>query len=66
MATLSTSFTKDSSETAVIVPGKPGITASFTDLSREISSFQEKLAKVGITHGSAVSIALPNSYEFIV
>ena len=27
---------------------------------------QEKLAKIGITEGSPVSIALPNTYEFIV
>jgi len=29
-------------------------------------SFQEKLANLGITEGDAVSLALPNSFEFIV
>jgi long-subunit acyl-CoA synthetase (AMP-forming) len=32
----------------------------------ECSSFQRKLAAIGIGHGSPVSIAVVNSYEFIV
>src|ERR1700755_721308 len=66
MATLSNSFPKQSDSTAVIVPGKAPLTVSFSQLSAEISSFQNKLAKLGISRGAAVSIALPNTYEFIV
>jgi oxalate---CoA ligase len=35
-------------------------------LTRDILDFQAKLATLGISHGDAVSIALPNSYEFVV
>jgi len=35
-------------------------------LSYEIEAFQKKLAKLGVQPGAAVSIALPNSYAFIV
>lgn len=65
--TLAASFHKDSSATAVIVPGKPhALTVSYKQLSSDIASFQEKLAAIGVVAGSAVSIALPNSYEFII
>ncbi|KAK8158563.1 hypothetical protein BKA80DRAFT_222818 [Phyllosticta citrichinensis] len=64
--TLSTAFSAQSPSTAVIVPGKPALTVSYHQLSQEIASFQKKLAALGITPQSAVSIALPNSYEFIV
>ena len=66
MATLSTSFPSKSDEVAVIVPGANPLSVSFTQLNAEIRSFQQKLAKLGIGHGAAVSIALVNSYEFIV
>jgi non-ribosomal peptide synthetase component E (peptide arylation enzyme) len=66
MATLSTSFPSKSDEIAVIVPGENPLSVSFTQLNAEIRSFQQKLAKLGIGHGAAVSIALANSYEFIV
>lgn len=67
MQTLSTSFSKDSAATAVIVPGAPTpLTISYRQLNYEIQSFQQKLAKLGVQPGAAVSIALPNSYEFIV
>jgi oxalate---CoA ligase len=66
MATLADSFSKTSSSTAVIVPGKPALTVSYKQLCDEVFSFQKKLAAVGITAESAVSIAIPNSYEFIV
>lgn len=65
-ATLSTSFPRDSSETAVIVPGSPALKVSFSQLNADITKFQKKLAGLGITPGAAVSIALPNSYPFIV
>ena len=66
MATLATSFPSKSDVTAVIVPGKNPLSVSFTQLNSEIRSFQRKLAKLGIGEGAAVSIALINSYEFIV
>src|SRR5277367_5090414 len=67
MGTLSTAFSKTSSSTAIIVPSKPNLLAvSYKQLTTDILSFQSKLAEVGINHGAAVSIALPNTYEFIV
>ncbi|MCJ1313426.1 hypothetical protein MMC25_007104 [Agyrium rufum] len=68
MATLSTSFfPPDSSQPAIIVPGKPSpLTITYAQLSDEVASFQRKLAALGIAPQSAVSIALPNSYEFII
>lgn len=67
MATLSTAFSKKSDSPAIIVPNKPNpITVSYKQLATEVLSFQRKLAALGIDHGAAVSIALPNTYEFIV
>ncbi|ROT41508.1 peroxisomal-coenzyme A synthetase [Sodiomyces alkalinus F11] len=52
---------------AIIIPSKPKpLIATYADLKREAASFQQKLAAIGITKGSAVSIAVVNSYEFIV
>jgi acyl-CoA synthetase (AMP-forming)/AMP-acid ligase II len=64
--TLANSFSKDSNATAIIVPGKPAFHISYQRLSADVKAFQLKLAKLGIKPESAVSIALPNSYEFIV
>lgn len=64
--TLANAFSAQSQSAAVIVPGKPALTVSYQQLSADVASFQKKLAALGITPGSAVSIALPNSYEFIV
>lgn len=51
----------------MIIPGTPhALTVTFQQLTAEVSSFQQKLAKLGVTPQAAVSIALPNSYEFIV
>ncbi|KAF1988110.1 acetyl-CoA synthetase-like protein [Aulographum hederae CBS 113979] len=66
MATLANYFSKNSDSTAIIVPGSPPLTISYRQLSAEILSFQHKLAALGISVSSAVSIALPNSYEFII
>ncbi|KAF2100661.1 acetyl-CoA synthetase-like protein [Rhizodiscina lignyota] len=66
MSTLANSFQQQSSSPAVIVPGAHSLTVSYSGLCREIHSFQEKLAALGISAGSAVSIAIPNTYEFIV
>src|SRR5438045_125676 len=65
--TLSNSFDRNGDATAIIVPWKPhALTVSYKQLSAEVVSFQMKLAKLGIAPHSAVSIALPNSYEFII
>lgn len=67
MATLSQSFSATSASTAVIVPLKPTpLTVSYQQLHSHVAAFQEKLAKLGISHGAAVSLAFVNSYEFIV
>lgn len=67
MSTLSNSLAKDGSATAIIVPGKPKpLTISYEQLTSEVVAFQRKLANLGIAPEAAVSIALPNSYEFIV
>ena len=64
--TLANSFQKDSQATAIIVPGHPAITISYQRLTADVKSFQHKLAALGVRPEYAVSIALPNSYEFIV
>ncbi|KAJ4294378.1 hypothetical protein N0V90_008068 [Kalmusia sp. IMI 367209] len=64
--TLENAFSKDSTSTAVIVPGKPALSVSYQKLAADVKGFQQKLAKVGISAEAAVSIALPNTYEFIV
>ncbi len=65
--TLSNSFQQGGDATAIIIPSKPkALTVSYKDLCSEVASFQQKLARLGIAPQSAVSIALPNTYEFIV
>ncbi|KAI0474406.1 AMP-binding enzyme [Xylaria cf. heliscus] len=67
MATLKSSVNGASSSVAIIIPSKPSpLTVTYQDLLAECSSFQRKLAAIGITRGSPVSIAVINSYEFIV
>ncbi|KAL1612438.1 hypothetical protein SLS60_000665 [Paraconiothyrium brasiliense] len=65
-ATLESAFSKDSTSTAVIVPGDSVLSVSYQKLSSDVKAFQQKLANVGISAEAAVSIALPNTYEFIV
>lgn len=66
-ATLSNSFDQNGDATAIIIPSKlQALTVSYKQLSAEVASFQKKLANLGIAPQSAVSIALPNTYEFIV
>ncbi|KAI5284896.1 hypothetical protein KEM52_002689, partial [Ascosphaera acerosa] len=69
-ATLSTAFSHDSPAPAVIVPAHDGhptaFTASYAKLAADVAALQRELAQLGIGAGRAVSIALPNSYEFIV
>ncbi|KAI4157036.1 MAG: hypothetical protein L6R39_000808 [Caloplaca ligustica] len=65
--TLSSAIPANSSSPAIVVPRKPQpLTFSFKDLFAHVLRFQEKLAHLGIAPQDAVSIALPNSYEFIV
>ncbi|KAF7946707.1 hypothetical protein EAE96_009697 [Botrytis aclada] len=65
-ATLANSFSTGNTTTAIIIPGKQPLTITYKQLTAEISSFQKKLAKLGVTPQAAVSIALPNTYEFII
>jgi len=65
--TLANTIESTGQKIAVIVPSKPGaLTVSYEQLNAQISLFQKKLASLGIAPQAAVSIALPNSYEFIV
>jgi acyl-coenzyme A synthetase/AMP-(fatty) acid ligase len=65
--TLSDSFPHGSDSIAIIVPTKPTpLIITYKELAHLVSTFQHKLAAFGITPGSAVSIALPNTIEFIV
>jgi acyl-CoA synthetase (AMP-forming)/AMP-acid ligase II len=64
--TLANAFSSDSSSPAVIVPGAPALTVSYQKLSADVKAFQQQLAKAGVSAQAAVSIALPNTYEFIV
>lgn len=64
--TLEDAFSKVSTSTAIIVPGKHAQTISYQRLAADVKAFQKQLAQLGVSAQSAVSIALPNSYEFIV
>ncbi|ORY09382.1 hypothetical protein BCR34DRAFT_602896 [Clohesyomyces aquaticus] len=64
--TLENAFSKDSSSTAIVVPSHPPLIVSYKRLATDVKAFQQQLAKLGVSPQSAVSIALPNSYEFIV
>jgi acyl-CoA synthetase (AMP-forming)/AMP-acid ligase II len=67
MATLARSLSPDSPSVAVIVPHKPSaLSVSYLQLHAHIADFQAKLARLGVGHGAAVSLALVNSLEFIV
>jgi oxalate---CoA ligase len=65
-STLSSSFSETSTDTAIIVPGKSAVTISYKQLTTDILEFRSKLAALGIDKGDAVSIAIPNTYEFVV
>ena len=69
MTTLATSIRAEGhgKAPAIIIPGKlQPFTISYEQLKVQISSFQQKLISLGITSKAAVSIALPNSYEFVI
>lgn len=67
MATLSTSIHAAGQAPAIIVPGNSdSLMVSYDRLCADALTFQAKLAWLGITPHAAVSIVLPNSYEFAV
>ena len=67
MATLLNSIPAHGSRSAIVVPqAHNSVKISFSQLSAHVTNFQWKLAQLGISPGAAVSIPLPNSYEFIV
>ncbi len=67
MSTLSSSISSASQASAIIVPGRPcPLTVSYGQLDADLSAFQTKLAKLGVAPQDAVSIGLPNSYEFVI
>ena len=70
MSTLLSTITGAPSSPAIIVPSPSSsaaaLTSTYSTLHSHVSAYQAKLASIGITHGSYVSIATPNSYEFIV
>ncbi|KAI9731787.1 MAG: hypothetical protein M1834_004576 [Cirrosporium novae-zelandiae] len=67
MATLGNSINFDRNDIAIIIPGKLNAhIVSYKQLAVDIVKFQQKLASLGIKHENAVSIALPNTYEFVV
>jgi acyl-coenzyme A synthetase/AMP-(fatty) acid ligase len=67
MTTLSNSFDPSASATAIIVPqGPDAFQISFKELFSHVSRFQQQLASLGIAPHDAVSIALPNTFEFVV
>ncbi|KHJ32714.1 putative peroxisomal-coenzyme a synthetase [Erysiphe necator] len=65
-STLFNAFPYTDHATAIIVPGEEPTTISYKNMASEILSFQIKLALLGVTVESAVSIAFPNSYEFVI
>ncbi|KAK1139052.1 hypothetical protein N8T08_001356 [Aspergillus melleus] len=65
--TLARSFSSDSNAVAILVPKTTApLSISYAQLHAHVANFQAKLASLGVTHGGAVSLALVNSYEFIV
>lgn len=64
--TLERAFSTTSASTAIIIPGSPSLTVSYQKLGADVKAFQRRLAAVGVEPAAAVSIALPNTYEFIV
>lgn len=61
------SVASNKSQTAIIVPNEvEALIINYRRLVADVRSFQSKLATLGVRAGSAVSIALPNSYEFVV
>lgn len=67
MSTLRDAILSSIPNTAIIVPALPdAIQITYEQLRSHVLSFQERLAKLGIAPQAGISIALPNSYEFII
>lgn len=65
--TLKSSIKGAGYSTAIVIPSKPEpLTVTYNQLLADVSAFQVKLAALGIKTGAPVSVALVNSYEFIV
>lgn len=68
-STLYDNFSHTNPDTALIVPSttsNPTLNITYPQLVHQIHNFQQHLARLGIIPSTAVSIALPNSYEFTV
>lgn len=50
---------------AVIIPGDSGTSITHGQLAEQCVLLGEALAGIGIGHATAVSLSLPNSYEFL-
>ena len=67
MSTLSDAIPRAGNNPAIIIPRKQNaVQVSYQQLHAHVTLFQQKLASLGIQPEDAVSIALPNSYEFVV
>ena len=67
MATLFDAIPTSGQDPAIVIPSKPNpLQISYQQLHAHVLSLQKKLADLGVQPQDAVSIALPNSYEFIV
>ncbi|KAF4120026.1 oxalate---CoA ligase [Geosmithia morbida] len=65
--TLQTAINGEPGSTAVIVPSKPkALTVTYSSLASQVTRFQKQLAGLGVTRAVPVSMALVNSWEFIV
>lgn len=67
--TLANAWSRTDAKTAVIVPSSASSQAlefSYRQLTDDILKLQTQFAELGISPQAAVSIAIPNSYEFIV
>lgn len=67
MTTLSASISSGNLFPAIIIPSKPkALTITYQQLNTDVLSFQARLAALGVGAQCAVSIAMPNSYEFMI
>ena len=67
MATLAAAVYDGGESSAIIVPGQPKpLEISYQGLLADVNRFQKCLADLGIKPGEAISIATPNSYDFVV
>ena len=65
MSTLQTCISAKQNSPAIIIPS-PLTALSHSQLLRNVSLFQTRLAAIGISPGDAVAIAFPNTIEFVI